>query len=259
MASIKKQYTVSIRAGLFWKRYVPAAILLSIGAAIAGFFFIDMLVMPRVVGIERDLVEVPDVRNLTLDQGKEKFFAVGLLTEIRSRDYDNTVPEDGIISQIPESRSKVKKGRRISVVISKGKEISVIPIVKNMTERQARMELKKFGFQLGEIKKTFNDKQPVETVVDAFPPGGTTISRDMKVDLIISKGQKPTSTEMPNIVGESLAEAGKKIKESGLKVGTISYRNSPSLLPGTVVSQSISPGEIVPLDTPVHITVSVIQ
>ena len=259
MTSIKKQYTISIPAGLFWKLYVPAAILLSGAAAIGGFFFIDMVVMPRVVGIERDLVEVPEVRKLTLEQGKEKFFAVGLLTEIRSRDYDNAIPEDGIVSQIPEPGSKVKKGRRISVVISKGKEISVIPIVKNMTERQARMELKKCGFQLGEIKKTFNDKQPAETIIDAFPPGGTTISRDMKVDLSISKGQKPTSTEMPNIVGESLAEAGKKIEKSGLKVGKISYRNSPSLLPGTVVSQSISPGEIVPLDTDVNMAVSVIQ
>ncbi len=259
MAPTKKYYTISIPAGLFWKLYVPAAIVLSGAAVIAGFFFIDLLVMPRIVGIERDLVEVPDVRKLTLEEGREKFFAVGLLTEIRSREYDNKIPEDAIISQIPDPGSKVKKGRRIAVIMSKGREFSVIPVVKNMNERQARMELKKRGFLIGEIKKVYNDKQPAETVVDAFPQGGTTISRDMKVDLIISKGQKPTSAEMPNIVGESLTAAGKKIEDSGLKVGKISYRNNPSLLPGTVISQSISPGDNVPLETAVDLTVSVIQ
>ncbi|MGA2506873.1 MAG: PASTA domain-containing protein [Chitinispirillaceae bacterium] len=234
-------------------------ILFVVIAVFAGIFFIDFIVMPHVVGIERDMIEVPSVQGLSLEQGREKLFAVGLLTEIRSRDFDNKVPEDEIINQIPEAGSKVKKGRRISVILSKGKEFSVIPNVKNMTERQARLELKKRGFLLGETKKTFHDKQAAETVIDAFPQGGSTISRDMKVDLILSKGPKPTSAEMPNIVGESLAEAQKKMEESGLHVGKINYRNSPSLLPGTVISQSISPGEIVLLETSVDITVSVIQ
>ena len=249
MAVSKRYYTISIPAGVFWKVYVPAVILFAVVAVFAGFFFIDLIVMPHVVGIERDMVEVPSVQGISLEQGREKLFAIGLLTEIRSRDYDNRVPEDDIINQIPEAGSKVKKGRRISVIISKGREFSVIPNVKNMTERQARLELKKRGFLLGDIKKTFHDKQPAETVIDAFPQGGSTISRDMKVDLILSKGPKPTSAEMPNIVGESLAEAQKKIEESGLHVGRINYRNSPSLLPGTVISQSVSPGEIVLLES----------
>jgi serine/threonine-protein kinase len=259
MTVSKKNYTVSIPAGVFWKVYVPAVILCAVVAVFAGIFFIDLVVMPRVVGIERDMIEVPSVQGLSVEQGREKLFAIGLLTEIRSRDYDNKVPEDDIINQIPEAGSKVKKGRRVSVIISKGKEFSVVPNVKNMTERQARLELKKRGFILGEIKKTYHDKQPAETVVDAFPKSGSTISRDMKVDLIISKGTKPTSAEMPNIVGESLAEAQKKIEESGLHVRKINYRNDASLLPGTVISQSISPGENVPLEKTVDIIVSVIQ
>jgi eukaryotic-like serine/threonine-protein kinase len=259
MASAKKKYTISIPVGVFWKAFVPLALLLMTGAAVAGFYFIDLFVMPRVVGIERDMVEVPAVQGLSVEQGREKFFAVGLLTEIRSRDFDNKVPEDAIISQVPVSGSKVKKGRRILVVVSKGREFSVVPDVKNMTERQARMELKKRGFLVGDTKKTFDEKQAPETVIDAFPKGGTTISRDMKVDLVLSKGPKPTSAEMPNIVGESLSEAQKKVDESGLKVGKINYRSDASLLPGTVISQSVPPGDNVPLETPVDMTVSVIQ
>ena len=259
MQPSKRHYTFSIPVGLFWKFCLPMAIIITLLAAVAGVFFIDVFVMPRVVGNERDVVEVPGVLGLPLEEAREKFFATGLLTEIRSRDYDNKVLEDAVIAQIPEPGSKVKKGRRISVVVSKGKEFAVIPDIKNMTERQARMELKNRGFLIGEIKKVFHSKQSAETVVDAFPQSGSTISRDMKVDIIISKGQKPTSAEMPNIVGENLAGARQKLEESGLNVGKINYRNDASLLPGTVISQSVSPGESVPLETSVDITVSLIQ
>jgi serine/threonine-protein kinase len=255
MASGKKKYTISIQVGTFWKVVVPSFF----AAALIGIFFIDIVVMPRVVGIDRDLKAVPSVAGMSIDQGREKLFSVGLLTEIRSREYDKTVPDGNIVSQNPAPGEKVKKGRRILVTVSKGKEFAVIPNVKKLTERQARIELKKAGITIGDVKKSFNNENPVDAVIDAFPASGTTISRDMKVDILVSKGAKPTSAEMPNIVGESLNEAQKKIEETGLSVGKITYKNDSSLLPGTVISQSVSPGENVALSTTVAITVSVIQ
>jgi eukaryotic-like serine/threonine-protein kinase len=259
MTSTEKRITISIPVRKFWKLYVPITIIVLILSAGAGIFFIDVFILPRISGIDRDLVEVPAVTGVLLEQGREKLFAAGLLTEIRSREYDNAIPEEGIISQSPERGEKVKKGRRILVVVSKGKEFAVIPNVKDLTEHQARVELKKQGFTIGDAKKTFDAKHPVDAVIDANPQCGATISRDMKVDLIISKGPKPTSAEMPNIVGESLADARKKIEESGLAVGKIDYRNDPSVVPGTVITQSVSPGEKVPLESKVGITVSVRQ
>jgi eukaryotic-like serine/threonine-protein kinase len=255
MASTEKKYTISIPVDTFWKVVVPSLF----AAALLGVVFIDLIVMPGVVGIDRDMKVVPSVAGLSLDQGREKLFATGLLTEIRSREYDKTVPDGNILGQTPGPGEKVKKGRRILVTVSKGKEFTLIPNVKKMTERQARIELKKNGITIGDVKKSFNNENPADAVIDAFPASGTTISRDMKVDLFISKGTKTTSAEMPNIVGESLNEAQKKIEESGLTVGKIGYKNDPSLLPGTVVAQSIYPGENVPLSTSVDMTVSVIQ
>jgi beta-lactam-binding protein with PASTA domain len=255
----KKYYSFRVPAGLFWKVYLPVLVFGALLAAGGGMFFVDVFVMPRIVGNERDVVEVPVVTGIPMEEAREKFFAAGLLTEVRSRDFDNTTPEDAIVAQMPEAGARVKKGRRISVVVSKGKEFAVIPDIISMTERQARMELKNRGFIIGEVKKAFHNKQPPETVSEVFPKCGTTISRGMNVDFIVSKGPKPTSAEMPNIVGESLAGARKILEETGLKAGKISYRNDHSLLPGTVISQSVYPGENVPFETPVDMTVSVIQ
>lgn len=259
MPAKKHEYTISVPVHLFWKVYVPLAVLVAVLALFAGVLFIDISVMPKVVGIDRDMVEVPVVLSSTIEQGREKLYAVGLLTEIRSREYDNKMPEGSIISQAPEAGEKVKKGRRIMIVVSKGKEFAVIPDLRKMTERQARTELKSKGFAIGEVKMRYDEKHPADEVLGAVPECGTTISREMEVNIIVSKGAKPTSTEMPTIVGESITEAKKKIEETGLRVGKIEYRNDPSLRPGTVVSQSVPPGDKVPFEATVNMVVSVIK
>lgn len=256
---MKKNYTININADFFWKKLVPGIAIIGIAGSVLGMLFVDQIIMPNVVGVNRDVVTVPTVTGLPFENGRELFFKNGLLTEIRGKEYDDKIPEGSIISQFPEAGSKVKKSRRIAITLSKGKEVAIIPDVRNLSERQARIELKKRGFTIGKVKKTYSEEKPIDVVINAFPESGTTISREMEVDLILSKGPKPTSAEAPNLVGESISEAKKKIEDAGLVVGKISYQNSPSLLPGTIVSQSVSPGSRVPLESSIDIVVSVIR
>lgn len=256
---MKKSYTISIPVGLFWKVYVPAALVLSVAGFFVGIFVVDRVIMPNIVGVNRGMIEVPSIKGLTYDEGRHELYGVGLLTEIRSREFDDSIPNGSIINQFPESGAKVKKGRKIAVTVSRGKEIAAIPRVKQLSERQARIELNKYGFSLGKVKKNYSSSYPQDVVIDAYPPGGTTISRSMDVDLIVSRGPRPTHAQVPNIVGESLSAAREKVKESGLKVGKVTYQNNSSLVPGTVISQSVSPGAKAPLDSYVDIVVSVIR
>ncbi|MFP4162380.1 MAG: PASTA domain-containing protein [Chitinispirillaceae bacterium] len=256
---MKKNYTISIPVGLFWKVYVPAALVLCGVGFLVGLLVVDKLVMPNIVGVNRGMVEVPNIEGLPYEEGRHKLYGVGLLTEVRDKEFDDSIQDGSIINQYPESGSKVKKGRKVAATVSRGKEIAAIPRVKQLSERQARIEFRKYGFTLGKVKKKYSSSYPEDIVIDAYPPGGTTISRSMEVDLIVSRGSRPTHATVPNIVGESLAEAEKQIKESGLKVGKITYQNSSSLVPGTIISQSVSPGAKAPLDSHVNMVVSVIR
>lgn len=256
---MKRNYTINIPVGFFWKVLVPALAVFSVIGIIAGILVVDRIIMPNVVGVNRGVVEVPDVVRLSFEECREAFYKAGLLTEVRGKEYDDTVALDAIISQYPEAGSRVKKGRKIAVVVSKGKEISIIPDVRNVSERQARIKLKKAGFVLGKVKKVYSVKRPADIVVNAFPQSGTTTSREIEVDLFVSKGPKPTHAEVPNLVGESLKTAKKKITESELVLGKITYQNNPSLLPGTIISQSAAPGSRVPLESGLNLVVSVIR
>ncbi|MBN1309638.1 MAG: hypothetical protein JXA18_17085, partial [Chitinispirillaceae bacterium] len=80
---MKRSYTISIPASFFWKRLLPAVFLIIIVGSIGGIIVIDRLIMPNVVGINRDVVTVPNVVRMPFEEGREAFFKAGLLTEVR--------------------------------------------------------------------------------------------------------------------------------------------------------------------------------
>jgi len=256
---MKKNYTISIPRGVFWKTLLPVVAVTGIIGVIAGILLVDNVIMPNVVGVNRDVVTVPAVVSMPFETAREKLFKAGLLTETRSKEYDDSIPDEAIVSQFPKAGSRVKKGRKIAVVISKGKEIGTIPDVRNISERQARILLKKAGFTTVNTRKMYSEERPVDNVIDAFPKSGTTTTREIEVELYLSKGPRPTHAEVPNLVGESLKNAKVIVGESGLLMGKITYQNNPSLLPGTIISQSSAPGSRAPLESKLNLVVSVIR
>ncbi|MDR0307780.1 MAG: PASTA domain-containing protein [Chitinispirillales bacterium] len=254
-----KNYTISIPVKIFWLVYVPLGLVLSCAGILAGIFAVDRFVMPKIAGVDRDMVAIPDVQGVPYEDGRNKLFGVGLLTEIRGREFDDKVADGSIIDQFPEAGAMVKKGRKIAVTVSRGNEVAVIPPLRQLSERQARLELRKSGFSVGRVRKAYSESHPVDQVIESFPPAGTAISRALEVELVISRGARPTHSEVPNIIGESLSEARKAIEEAGLRVGKVDYQNNPALVPGTVVSQSAAPGSRVPLDSSLDLVISAIR
>ena len=254
-----KNYTISIPVKIFWLVYVPLGLVLGSAGILGGIFAVDRFVMPKVAGVDRDLVAVPDVQGLPYEDGRNRFFGVGLLTELRSREFNEKIANGSIIDQFPEAGTMVKKGRRVAVTVSRGSEVAVIPPLRQLTERQARLELRNSGFTVGRVRRNFSETHPLDEVIESFPPSGTAISRAMEVDLVVSRGPRPTHGEVPNVIGESLSEARKAVEEAGLRVGRVDYRNNPALVPGTVISQSAAPGSRIPLESAVDLVISAIR
>ncbi len=256
---MKKNFSISIPADLLLKVILPSAIILCLAGAAAGIFVVDKLVMPGIVHNDRQVVEVPSIVNMQWEKARQRLFDAGLRLQIRTRQYDEMVPQDHIISQQPASDEKVKKGRLVIAVISKGSETGLVPDVRKLTERRAVIELRKLGFIVGKRKRDFSDSLEKDMVVQMAPAGGSSISKEMPVDLLISDGPKPTHADVPNLIGESLLDAKNKIESANLKLGKLDYKTNTTLSPGTVISQSVPPGSSVPLESAINIVVSIIN
>jgi beta-lactam-binding protein with PASTA domain len=256
---MKKSYSINIPAELFWKVIVPSAVILCIAGGALGIFIIDKMVMPGIVHNDRQVVTVPDLSNLEWEKARQELFDVGLRLQIGARQYDEKILREYILSQQPAAGEKVKKGRMVIVTVSKGSEIGEVPDVRKLTERKAVLELRKQGFIVGKKKRDYSDSLEKDMVIHVFPAPGSSVSREMPVDLVISDGVKPTHADVPNLIGESLLDAKKKIEECGLTLGKIDYKNNATLSPGTVISQSVPPGSSVALKSAINVVVSVVN
>ena len=256
---MKKNFTINIPLDKFWTIVVPMVVFAAAAGMITGIIIVDRIIIPNMVGINKGVIDVPDVSGLTYENGRQKLYGTGLRCSVKGREYSELVPKGNVIRQVPEPGTRVKKGRLVDIVVSKGTEIGVVPDVRKLSMRQARIELKKADFGNLKVTEDYSEKVPPEYVIKIIPEAGTTTSREIKIELIVSEGPKPTHANVPNVIGETLSSAKTKIIDVGMKVGDITYKHNTSLTPGTVISQSLPPGASVLIERPVDLSISVIR
>jgi serine/threonine-protein kinase len=252
---MKKNYTISFSASRLFKVYLPILLVVMVVGFVVGVVLVDRLIMPRIVGVsDKGTITVPSVLHLSLEEARTKLYKAGLRTQVSSSQYDSELPSGTILSQQPQADETVKKSRLINVVVSKGPEADTVEMNK-LNELQARNSLRKQGFSRVKINKIYDEEVEKDLVVRSAPPSGTVVSREMPVEVFISKGSQPTHAVVPNIIGDMLSEAQSKIEESGLTIGKIGYERGGSS-PGTVMRQSVAPGSNIPLESRVDLTIA---
>ena len=144
-----------------------------------------------------DQVEVPDLVGMSQDQARSALKAVGLeLGNVTTVDSDKD--KDRIVSQDPETGSKVKKGTTIAVSISTGKAAQVeIPTVVGISREDAEAQLKALGLNVT-VEEVIGS-QPSGQVTAVEPGEGSKVDKNSTVKLKVSKGSaSPTPSPSPS-------------------------------------------------------------
>ncbi len=200
-------------------------------------------------------IEVPDVVNLPVEEAQQVLEEKGLKAII-TEEYSDEVEEGIVISQSEEPGKKVKRGREITLVVSKGPEMLEVPDVRGKSQDEAEMELRNAGFDNIVVETAFHDEVPQGNVIDQNPRSGKH-PKSTTIELLVSKGKEPVTVDMPNLVGLQLDEAQAKINSLNLVLNEpILYRESKEYLEGQVMGQTPGPNEKVEEGTKVTLTVS---
>ncbi len=204
------------------------------------YVIFDQLIMPVYTRHGQEII-VPNLTNLFFEDARDQLDQIGLhiIEESKKFDVSNVFPIGVVMTQTPKPDSKVKKGRRIYVIVSKGEPIIEMVDLVTKSERNATFLLKNKGLELGEIIYEFSDVFPAGVVADQNIPPGTEIKPGMMVDLTVSSGRFPNKFIVPDIVNRNLKDAKKIIFQSGLTLGAISFELRGDLLPETVIMQSV--------------------
>lgn len=164
-------------------------------------------------GAERYLV--PNLVGLTPDAATalvtKNPLVVGSVTQV----FSSTIPKGYIISSTPAASSKVKRGAKVSFVVSKGIEQVLVASYVGKSGEQALTELTEAGFNVTSTY-AFSETRLAGEVISQVPAGGTSVNKASAVSIVISKGGQ--YSYIPNLYSIEELKAVKALEDLGLKV-----------------------------------------
>lgn len=191
----------------------------------------------------RPEVAVPKLEGKSLTDALQIVSALDLSLQHESTDFDETLPAGTVIRQHPSSGMKVRTGRSVRVVVSKGGQASFVPDVAGKRLAEAQSMLAAEGIQLGAVDEAFSVDLAKGMVLDQTPSSGTVVTRGAMVDLSISKGPPPSGLPIaPDLGGKTADEVNKWSAEAKLEVA-IKEDKAAAGIPGTVIRQVPAPGQ----------------
>ena len=215
----------------------------------------DYVIMPLYTnkGAEREL---PDVTEIHYDDAEKVLGDHGFQVIVDHAQHDATYPESTVIYQDPEPFTRVKRGRRIYVVLSRGERLVMVPKVVGRSERDAGFDLNQAGLRLGEVFYEYNDYSSRGIVTQQSRDPDIEVVAETPIDIWVSNGRLPSRFQVPDVIGQSLSSAKRLLRQAGLRVGNIEFEINENLIPETVITQSIDPDSEVNKGTAIHLVVS---
>ena len=234
------------------KRVLILGIIIGV-LAVGAFFGLNNYIMPAVV--EAQELILPNVIGLNKIDAIRRLEALKLTPiEVGPR-FDSRYEVDEVIFQKPYAGTNVKENRRVYIHISGGEAIIKMPQLVGKTLRGAELTLKRIGLFVGELEDV-RSELPRGTIVEQEFPLKDEIEKGDSVDLKISVGPLKGMVRVPELIAKSEKEAIKILHKLRLRLGTKTYRASPTLLPNTIISQTPAQDFLISIGDSVNVIIS---
>jgi beta-lactam-binding protein with PASTA domain len=130
----------------------------------------------------------------------------------------------------------------------------IVPNVVGMAQAAATAALTTAGLTVGAITQEYSATIPSGQVITQAPPAGGSAPFGSAVSLKVSKGPQPVT--VPNVVGQTQADATTAITAAGLVAGAVTQRHDAAVPDGLVISQTPAAGAPAPPGSAVGLLLS---
>ena len=164
-----------------------------IGAGALVFNWIKPFLSPA------NQVVVPELKGKTLTEAKALANEAHFKLAIQDQVYMDDKPANTIYQQKERPGDQILEGKEVTIWVSKGPEMVLIPNVEEVTLDKAQKDLEKMGLKVGTISRRFDPITPTGVVLEQLPrgDGSERRARGTKIDLTLSKGPEPEPTPEP--------------------------------------------------------------
>ncbi|MFD5146313.1 Stk1 family PASTA domain-containing Ser/Thr kinase [Streptomyces sp. NPDC058401] len=197
--------------------------------------------------------KVPNLLGKTEAEAKSQLSAAGLGVKRVDRKFSAAFDKGTVMNTDPSGGKRIRGNGAVTLTISRGPEVVVVPDLKGKPLEAAKAELTSVGLTPGAVTQAFSQDVAQGSVISTDPAGGQKRSLDTLVAMVVSKGRP---VPVPRVTGTPLDQARSTLEGLGLKVETAPEQvNSPSPA-GTVANQSIGAGSQAAAGDTVTLTVS---
>ncbi|UYO97179.1 Stk1 family PASTA domain-containing Ser/Thr kinase [Microbacterium sp. M28] len=188
---------------------------------------------------------VPELSGFTVAAATEELDDLGLTTRL-VEETSASIAEGNVTRTDPTEGTTVEPGTEITVYVSSGAEMVVVPRLVTMSQADAQKSLEDAGLQLGTIRRVNDKDQAAGIVLEASEEENAEVAPGTIVDLVVASG----SVTLRDLSGFTLDAATEELEGLGLTAVPTADTSCPAVNPPTVTSMSLAPG-----DVPVHSTV----
>jgi len=133
---------------------------------------------------------------------------------------------------------------------------TIVPSIIGNSLEVAQEKLYTAGLQIKVSGEEFNDKISQNSIIKQGPVAGSKVKEHREVYVVVSKGGKFSTINIPDLRNKELKEATTIIEEYGLTLGKITYTYHFTILKDKVITQVPEPGDINTQDKTVNLLVS---
>ena len=133
---------------------------------------------------------------------------------------------------------------------------TIVPSVIGNSLEVAQEKLYTAGLQIKVSGEEFNDKITQNSIITQDPIAGSKVKENREVYVVVSKGGKFITVNIPDLRNKELKEATALIEEYGLTLGKITYTYHFTIPKDQVITQMPEPGDINTQDKTVNLLVS---
>jgi beta-lactam-binding protein with PASTA domain/predicted Ser/Thr protein kinase len=196
-----------------------------------------------------------DVNELTAAQAVAKLKQAGFKPTTKKQ-ASSTVVAGRVIGTEPSAHTLVQQGSPITVFVSSGPVPVHVPDVVGQQLSAAEATLTNAELAVGTVTQRVSSTQSPGTVLAQSPATGSSVHAGDKVDLTVA--QEPKESAVPNVVGQSEAQAAAALEQAGFKPRSVSASTTEQQQVGMVLEQSPAGGVKARKGAKVTITVGVL-
>ena len=233
---------------------IPILAAVTVAVVIIAAFTILFMVMKSMGGLSgsNGTITIPNFVGMSITDARSEY---GDKLNFITLEENNDEYADGIIFEQSIAEGEVKKeGAEIEIKVSKGPKTEIIPDLANQTFEDARNQLEKLGFVASE---TLQNSDSVEEgrVIKTNPAVNEEAAVGSTVKVFVSKGPLQKTVKVPDVLGKTSGDAKAILEKNRLTV-TLEEIDTDEVDKGKVVSQSVSGGQYVDVNTEIVLQIS---